>query len=702
MKARLFLISVWFLVLIGLGCNRLGVHKDWAKEGVVLGMEDRPRSNQLSRETLEILFRENLLELYSHDEEAAFEGLVAAILVDPAKQEDPRMVFAAAEFANVLAERNAPPWNRRPTLRPRGSRPMFEMDPSEQLNKFMTRNKSYLTYYGMATYLSSSYLALSSQRLVEEAFNPQFRQACEIYNYSLEQTLRFTLDSIPFHPDFFYRLDDPNNPTKVQFKLVGFDWTEEDIHELLPAVDFRSDDIGPSSHRKGIGVPLIGLRYRRENSPNLFYPPICAFPITALSVLPEEYDLEATERRDIIHLVNPWSEETLKVGNLEVPIEADLSTSLNYMLKETGFNSDVWKGFVGKDASLAGSVFLIQPHRAGRIPIVLCHGLLSSPEPWESLINGLLIDPWIRQNYEFWFMHYPTGRGLILNAADLRTALANVRHTLDPNRQDPALDRMVLVGHSMGGSLSTLLTHDSGNHIWDMAWSAPIDQLTLTPEERAILESVFYFKRQPYIERVVYLATPHRGAPLASRAVGWLGTQLVDLPSAFRMTISNLNDKNHAYSKLPLSEDTYTSVRQLREDSPVLAAMNQLDHPREVHFHNILGNREEGSDRGGDGVVPAANATIDWAETRLVVPARHTEIQRHPLVIREIHKILIEHANLEGVDRLEVEPGAEKPLYSPPAAELEIVPVPEPAPIEPESLSTIREMEEIELESSIQ
>ena len=635
------MLATAFLLLCG--CNWLGFRLKSVPEGIDLGKEDRAKSNELSRDTMEILYRENLHELYSRDQEAAFENLVGNILKDPNKQDDPRRLYAAAEFANVLAERGAPPWNRRPTIRPRGHKPGPEDTQSLKIERFLSHHQDVLTYYGMASYLSYAYLSVASKRLQTEAFNPQFRQGCELYNYSLEQTLRFTLDSMPFNPRLFYRLDDPSGITQVQFQLVGFDWKEEDIHDLLPAEDYRSNEIGPTSRWKGLGVPLIGIRYAGQTVEDTLYLPVTAFPITALYIPHEDFDLEATETRDMIHLVNPWSQEGLTVGDTEIPIEADLSTPLNYMLKNTGFDNKSWEGFVVGKEELKGSVFLIQPHRRGRIPVVLCHGLLSSPEPWETLVNGLMSDPWIRQHYEFWFMEYPTGLGILVNAWDLRESLWNLRRTLDPDETDPGLDRIVLIGHSMGGLISTVLSHDSGQAFWDMAWDVPVEQLDLTPEEREGLQSFLCFERLPFIERVIFLGTPHQGAPLASRPIGWLGTKLVDLPKSGRALLKSIGNRNLQHARVPLDEDSFTSVWQLRQGSPMMQAMNRLEHPAKVHFHNVVGNISEASKEGTDGTVPIASASIDWAETEIEVPARHTEIQRHPLTIQEIHRLLVEH-----------------------------------------------------------
>jgi pimeloyl-ACP methyl ester carboxylesterase len=626
-----------------LGCNHPGPRSSWYQEGIVLGAGERPKSNQLSRQSLEVLNRENLLEQYSANPDAAFKSLLASILKTPSNQENPKLLFTAAELANVLAERGAPAWNRRPHIALRGKPPDPEPPSPNLARKLGAAKNQVLTDYSLASYLSYAYLSVASRNLATDAYHPEFRSACDIYNYSLEQTLRFSLNAIPFHPKAFYRFDEPGGATQARFKLVGFDFKEEDFHEILPAIDYQTDEIGPSSRRFGLGVPLIGIRYKNPNDPNDPYPPVCAFPVTALYIPHEMYNLEATETRDTIHLVNPWAQETLEVGESQIPIEADLSTPLAYLLEHTGFGSNIWKGFKGGDEAQRGMVFLFQPHHVGRIPVVLCHGLLSSAQPWETLVNGLMDDPWVRQHFEFWFMQYPTGQGLLTNADELRKDLVGLRHRLDPEDADPALDHMMMIGHSMGGLIARLLTEDSGDAFWNTVWNAPIDRLDLDPDERGELLRTYYFKRLPFMDRVVFLATPHHGSPTASRPIGWIGTQLVDLPAKSRTFLKSMGRKNKQYAKMGLDEDYFTSVSQLRQDSSFLAALNSIPRAEVVHYHNIVGDISGGKEGGGDGTVPLESARIPWAESELIVPARHTEIHEHPLVIKEIEVLLKKH-----------------------------------------------------------
>ncbi len=628
--------------LLAGGCQTLGIRSNWYREGIILGMRDQAKSNKLSRESLEVLYRENLLETYNQNPDEAFRLLLAEILKDKRKQQDPRLVYTAAEFANVLAERRAPFWNRRPFIKRQGHIPGTNPRDPISVEDLSTSKQELLTYYDLATYLSSSYIALASKRVETEAYNPHFRMACELYNYSLEQTLRFTLDAIPFNPQAFYKLNRGQGATPARFKLVGFDWKKEDIHELLPCVDYEPKEINLSSRRQGLGVPMIGIRYSEEGTSPAIYPPVCAFPVTALYIPQETYNLEITESQDTLHLVNPWAQESIQVGKKAIPIEADLTTPLNYMLTRTGFDMDIWSSFRANDETLHGSTFLFQPHRPGRIPVVLCHGLFSNAQPWEALVNGLMDDPWIRKHYEFWFMQYPTGRGLLVNARELRKSLTNLRAQVDPDHHSPSLNHIVFIGHSMGGLIARLLTEDSGNAYWDSTWSVPIDKLNLTPAERQPLQESLFFKRLPFIDRVIFLGTPHHGSPSATNTLGWIGSKLVKLPNPQRLFVRSVEAKNKEYLKKGNDENQMVSVNQLRPDSPVLTTLNSLPIPKEVHYHNIIGDIY-GGEEAGDGYVPIESARIPWVESEVVVPTSHTELQGHPLSIKEIARILREH-----------------------------------------------------------
>ena len=117
------------------------------------------------------------------------------------------------------------------------------------------------------------------------------------------------------------------------------------------------------------------------------------------------------------------------------------------------------------------------------------------------MFNDLQAEPTLRDRYQFWVYFYPTADPYLATAADLRKRLNQLRNDLDPQHRDSALDRMVVVGHSMGGLISKLLTVDGGDEYWKLVSDGPFDQVKSRPEVHEELLETFYFKRRPDVSR---------------------------------------------------------------------------------------------------------------------------------------------------------------------------------------------------------
>ena len=101
------------------------------------------------------------------------------------------------------------------------------------------------------------------------------------------------------------------------------------------------------------------------------------------------------------------------------------------------------------------------------IPVVLVHGTASSPARWAEMANELLGDPEIGSRYQIWGFIYNSGNPIALSAMRLRESLIAFRKDIDPEGKDPALDEMVVIGHSQGGLLTKMTVVDSGTRFWD-------------------------------------------------------------------------------------------------------------------------------------------------------------------------------------------------------------------------------------------
>jgi len=308
-------------------------------------------------------------------------------------------------------------------------------------------------------------------------------------------------------------------------------------------------------------------------------------------------------------------------------------------------------------------IYLIDPYDPGKIPVVFVHGLMSSPEAWTNAINDLRGDPELRKRYQFWMFFYSTGNPILASAARFRKALSDVRAGLDPEAADPAYDRMVLIGHSMGGLLSQLAMASSGQILWNTASKVPPEQVEMEPELKDLLLQALFFEPVPEVSRVVFISTPHHGSPLGDNLVGQLASRLISVPDdilTIRKTLAESNGQPNV-SEAFRGTRYATSVAQLGLANPVLQAVNQLPLSRSVSYHSIIGyNGNEPLPAGGDGVVPYLSAHVEGALSELVISSDHSA-QETEAAITEMKRILTVHYNEYAIARKALARGEKPP-----------------------------------------
>jgi pimeloyl-ACP methyl ester carboxylesterase len=494
--------------------------------------------------------------------------------------------------------------------------------------------------------------------LTVSAFDPRFRLACDFYNAALSKWLRAVQRAGRLDPRQELHLPTVDGKGFVlSVAHLGFAWQPEEFGPLLFCEDFKVVGLNSLFHSYGLGVPLIGNRAEEAPAPaHAFYPRKVSFPVTAFLRFDGTVAQLSNQHAGRLELYNPLTIQTLKLCERSVPLETDLTTPLAYFLANSDLRDAGVTGFVAADKLQERSgIYMFEPYQPGKVPVVMVHGLLSSPISWAPLFNELRADPRLRQRYQFWFYLYPTGNPYLATAADLRDTLGQLRHDLDPGGHDAALDNMVLVGHSMGGLIARLLTTDSGDDFWHLVSNHPLDSLKAQPETARELRRVFYFRKQPYVRRVVFLATPHHGSGLSPSLPGRLASRLVHLPQSLQAAAEDLTRENPQawddlqHGLLP------TSVDLLAPGAPALQLLADRPLPADVHFHSIIAvlppttpgltllQPAGTEDKRTDGVVPYVSAHLDGVESELVVPSNHLQLHHHPLVALEIRRILLEH-----------------------------------------------------------
>jgi hypothetical protein len=269
------------------------------------------------------------------------------------------------------------------------------------------------------------------------------------------------------------------------------------------------------------------------------------------------------------------------------------------------------------------------------------------------MFNDLRSSPEVRDRFQFWFYLYATGQPFWFSAAELRSDLTQMRETIDPRHQEPALDQMVLVGHSMGGLVGNLQTVESGNDFWNVVSREPFDKVKASPEVKQALTQAFFFHPNPSIRQVIFIGTPHHGSEFVSDTLRWLSNRLVTLPKLLVNGGRELHAENPAFFTKNNLIDVTTSIDSLNPSCPILPVIVHARHPETVHYHNIMGRIPDkflASVSGGDGVVSLTSAHLDNIDSEVVVPAEHSVLHRHPLSVLEVRRILLEHAaNLRSV-----------------------------------------------------
>jgi pimeloyl-ACP methyl ester carboxylesterase len=601
------------------------------------GPKPTPRTEQLLR-------RYDLAEEVKENPQQALVRLQGEI----AKEPTPEKICSFAELAYVQAKR----------LDMRGDK------------------KNALDLYAASVAHAYWYLLDPHLDRFRNPYDPQFRRACDLYNESLEGAMRIVNAAGRLRPGDTQVIKTGQQQYEVEMVLRG-PWHVDDIEKLEFVNDFELGTLLTNRHHTyGLGVPLIAVRKRHEGeSPaEYYYPPGLSFPVTAFLRVEQQTPEQPANgiHRCVLELYDPMYACNLEVCNRLVPLETDLTTPLAFFLDHEAFReqdiSTLGLLFPGEAQGIKG-LYMVEPFDPNRIPVVMVHGLWSSPTTWMEMFNDMRSFPEIRSKYQFWFFLYPTGQPFWTSAAQLRDTLAEVRTVLDPERQNPRLDELVLVGHSMGGLVSRLQTIESGDQFWRSISNKPLEELNATPEERNKLAKCFFFHPCPSVKRVVTLGTPHSGSDFANEYTRYLGRSFIYLPEMMTELSNKLiRDNPGAFRNTDLLTTT-TSIDSLAPDCPIFPVINSAQQAPWTTYHNVLGVVPKKTFLGsvseeGDGVVGKQNATWPQAATEIVVPADHLMVHKHPLAILELRRILLEHAT--GVQQWVSRPQAITPVgYQP-------------------------------------
>jgi len=436
----------------------------------------------------------------------------------------------------------------------------------------------------------------------------------------------------------------------------GFHYGGYQLTKFVSLADLGVRGLRNTYRRAGIGAALSAKVEVMPGSPaSPWIPPSAKVPITAFVRFDNpRLAMSTGNLHGTVELYDEDRASSVQVGMQSVPLESDPSAALAYRLEGAPLWDFEIAGFRQGDFSLLGGrsaggdvngLFMLHPYHPNMIPVVFVHGTASSPARWAEMTNELLGDPKISSRYQLWYFIYNSGNPIVLSAMRLRESLQAVRKAVDPEGKDPALNNMVIIGHSQGGLLTKMMVVDSGNRFWSNVTRVPFDQAQLDPETRDLATRAMFFKPQPYVTEVIFIATPHRGSYMASNPIVKFGNKFINLPGSLAKTavaLGNLQEASVVGTRFTMP----TALDNMDSSNKFIKTLSSSPIAPGVHAHSIIpviGGAA--NDNGNDGVVEYKSAHIDGVESELVVNSGHST-QATPQTIEEVRRILYEHAGI--------------------------------------------------------
>ncbi|MFN2375686.1 MAG: esterase/lipase family protein [Candidatus Binatia bacterium] len=494
-----------------------------------------------------------------------------------------------------------------------------------------------------------AYLFPEDEALAPGRFDPRLRVAMALYNRALARGLVARGDD---------RLEMGSRDVALPFGSLSIVSPAGELrfggYRLEQLVSLAAMDVrGLRNHyrRSGIGATVIARcaptgdaeadRWLTDN------------PKVPMTVVLRMSDVRASLRSGRVagemDVLDPETVESTAIGSQMVPVESDATAAIGYSLEGAPVWDSEIAGFRRGDFTLGGRsagghrLFMLHPWIPGRIPVVFVHGTASSPARWAEMLNEVQSDPFLRGRYQYWFFQYNTGNPVPASASYLRESLREVVSDVDPAGRDTALSRMVVIGHSQGGLLTKMTVVDSGQSFWRAISDKPFEEEEMRAETREYLRRTAFVEPLPFVERVVFVATPHGGTVLASNWLGRTVRRFIRLPGSLASIGLDLLRLQVRGALQTAMNQVPTSIDNMSPKDPFLKTLHGLPVTGGVAAHSIIAVQGKGPpEQGSDGVVAWSSAHLEGVTSELVVHSSHST-QGHPATIEEVRRILYEH-----------------------------------------------------------
>ncbi len=402
---------------------------------------------------------------------------------------------------------------------------------------------------GSAHHLASAvyawtYLFPADRAARPDSLDPRLRTAADLYNVGL--TKAFEVEGGPEVALAAGPRALPFGTLDVALGDQELRWGDRRLTGFVAASELRVIGLRNRYRQAGLGAPLAATTAPLEADKGFqdFIFPRTKVPVTAVLRLADVAAGLASGRMHAtleIHAAN--ESRVIDLDGRKIPLEIEPTSALAYALGDAPVWGRELEGFFSGDLATRQRQLRLgglEPYRADRIPVVLVHGTASSPGRWAEMLNDLQNDPRIRERFQFWAFVYDTGNPIIYSGMLLRESLTEAVARFDPEGDDACLRQMVVIGHSQGGLLTKLTAVDSGTRLWANVSSRPLEEARVSEETRDLLRRAMFVKPLPFVQRLVFIATPHGGSYRAGAIVQWLVARLTSLPTTVTRVGSDL------------------------------------------------------------------------------------------------------------------------------------------------------------------
>ena len=445
------------------------------------------------------------------------------------------------------------------------------------------------------------------------------------------------------------------------------EWTEraEKIGTALATPSRAEQDLAETDALFPAKAVKINRRDRYQATPGLGVPAVSWKATSPVGQKREEYRPPNGEPRPVTvyldfskptpewHFSLRWVQENVLVGKNTHSLAADWTAPIDFFWHMSNLDDlRIQNAFLPDRISQETGLYFIQPYNPDKIPIVMVHGLASSPDVYREIINDLAPQPWFRERYQVWLYNYPTGIPWLYNAMKFRQIMGEAGNYARERGDDTNLKKMVILSHSMGGLLARTAVSEPGMKMYDAHFDTPLDELKVKSDTKILIEEAMLYEPLTDAKRVVFMAVPHRGSPLASFRGNRLLSSLIRLPKTLTVGVLDvaLNSVNDSIDSASAGESIPkpTSISTLNPTSRAFKGLNNMALPEGIAFHSIMGDKGHGdTPKSSDGVVPYWSSHIEPVESELIVPSNHS-VPFDPEASSEIQRILLLHLEEEG------------------------------------------------------